>query len=480
MPTTRTVADFGLVTRPPLVALERFLAAGGGAFLNTGCWGLEREVLRINPDGQPALTPHPFAPEEKEISVDFAENQAELVTPVLCDPAAALGRLGVLQRRLQTAMGDDLLWPLSLPGRWDAPERVRAASFQGRPEWEAQRVYRRNLERRHGKARQVISGIHYNFSFTPEFFTGWRASTGSTVSEKALRDDAYFSVMRNFLRTQHVFNALWGVSPPGDDAFWRDLLAHTRADLRVDAECCCDRISSVRLSPLGYALAADVERRIDVTFASLAEYRTKIAEAVQPSTPGPALLAHEREFYSPVRPKPAPADGPASAASSRGERFALLDALQRDGVGYLEFRVFDLDPFEPLGVGLEALQFFHLLILSNLFSPSPLLSADERVLIADRNRWSTLCGSSLRAAPCQPGPAEEDAAAALFETMATIAGHLPLPYADAVANARERWAGRRPRPIDRLRAALGAGSRATLELGLRLARQHRQSLTHAA
>jgi glutamate--cysteine ligase len=315
------------------VIIRQFVEGGGEALLTAGHWGLEREVLRIDAEGQPARTPHPFPPEEKEISVDFAENQAELVTPPLPDPAAALLQLGRLQSRLQMAIGDELLWPLSLPGRWDAPERVQAASFAGRPEWDAQRLYRQNLQRRHGKARQVISGIHYNFSFAAEFFTRWRTVTSSTEPEKSLRDAAYFSVMRNFLRHQHVFNALWGVSPPADEAFWLDLLSHTRADLRESAMRCREHISSVRLSPLGYALAPDVERQIGVTFASLDEYRTKIAEAIQPRSPAPPLLAHEREFYSAVRPKPASAAaaGPANPASTRGDRFALLDALGREG-----------------------------------------------------------------------------------------------------------------------------------------------------
>jgi len=477
MPTTRTTAECAPAAAR-LATFERFVGEGGGALLAAGHWGLEREVLRVEADGQPARTVHPFPPEEKQISVDFAENQAELITQPHRDPESALAELARLHRRLQAAIGEELLWPLSLPGRWDAPERVQAASFAGRPEWEAQRLYRRNLERRHGKARQVISGIHYNFSFTPDFFSCWRAATRSTAPEKSLRDEAYFATMRNFLRHQHVFNALWGASPPGNEAFWQDLLAHTRPDLRDDAARCRERISSVRLSPLGYALAADVEREIGVTFSSLTEYRTRIAAAIQPRTHTPALLAHEREFYSPVRPKPASAIEGGPAASTRGDRFALLEALDREGVGYLEFRVFDLDPFEPLGIGMEALRFFHLSVLADLFLPSPPISAAERARIAGRNRWSTLCGSPLRDSPCAPGPDERQDAAAWFDAMAMIASRLPPPYADALAAARERWAGRRPRPIDRLRAALGSDPESTLELGLHLARQHRETLAH--
>lgn len=465
----------------PLATLHRFLGERGGPLLTTGHWGLEREVLRTTADGQPATTPHPFPNEEKQISVDFAESQAELITQPHPDTASALAELMHLQRRLQQTIGNELLWPLSLPGRWDAPERVRAASFEGRPEWEAQRAYRQKLEQRHGKARQVICGIHTNFSFTPEFIACWRTAMPSPEPEKATRDSIYFSVMRNFVRHQYILNALAGVSPPGDDAFWRDLLRYTRPELQDDAARCRQYISSVRLSPLGYALAPDVERRIGVSFESLAEYRAKISEAIEPRSASVApLLAHEREFYSPVRPKPVSlgAVTHGGPSSLRGERFALLDALDRDGVGYLEFRVFDLDPFEPLGIGPDALRFFHVLLLACLFLPSPLLSIAERERIAMRNRWSTLCGSSLCDETCRPGPEECEPAQAFFEAMTEIAAHLPPSYREAVANRREQWEGRHPRPIDRLRETLAANRESQLERGIALAHQHRAYRAH--
>ena len=45
--------------------------------------GLERESLRITPEGRMAKTPDPFI-DEKYIVKDFCENQTEINTPV-CD-----------------------------------------------------------------------------------------------------------------------------------------------------------------------------------------------------------------------------------------------------------------------------------------------------------------------------------------------------------------------------------------------------------
>ena len=134
--------------------------------------------------------------------------------------------------------------------------------------------------------------------------------------------------------------------------------------------------------------------------------------------------------------------------------------------------------FEPLGIGPDALRFFHVLVLACLFLPSPPISAAERDQISDRNRWSTLCGSSLRETRCRPGPEEDRRATALFDAMTAIAAELPAPYARVVADGRDQWEGSRPRAIDRLREALDASRTSQLELGLTLARQHRETLAH--
>jgi len=118
------------------------------------------------------------------------------------------------------------------------------------------------------------------------------------------------------------------------------------------------------------------------------------------------------------------------------------------------------------------------LLLACLFLPSPLLSIAERERIAARNRWSTLCGSSLCDETCRPGPEECEPAQAFFDAMTGIASHLPESYREAVADRLEQWEGRRPRPIDRLRETLMVNRESQLERGIALAYQHRDYLAH--
>ena len=61
-------------------SIESLFAGRYGGLLLSGLWGFEREALRVDGEGRLAATDHPFPPERGDITVDFAENQIELVT----------------------------------------------------------------------------------------------------------------------------------------------------------------------------------------------------------------------------------------------------------------------------------------------------------------------------------------------------------------------------------------------------------------
>ena len=65
------------------------------ALLLTGSFGLEKESLRITPQGRMAHTPNPF-PGNEHIVWDFCENQTEINTPVLSSAQAAVDSTGGL------------------------------------------------------------------------------------------------------------------------------------------------------------------------------------------------------------------------------------------------------------------------------------------------------------------------------------------------------------------------------------------------
>jgi len=72
------------------------------------------------------------------------------------------------------------------------------------------------------------------------------------------------------------------------------------------------------------------------------------------------LLQIENEFYGTIRPK---------RTIRSGER--PLHALRERGVEYIEVRLMDLDPFEPLGINATTMRFIDLFLLHCLASDSP-------------------------------------------------------------------------------------------------------------
>ena len=99
---------------------------------------------------------------------------------------------------------------------------------------------------------------------------------------------------------------------------------------------------SIRNSNYGYVNAPDVH----ISFSSLEQYVTDIENAV-----GSGQLSSEKEFYSAIRLR--------GAKTSR-------DFLTK-GISYLEFRNFDLNPFEPLAISQETLDTTHLFALALLW-----------------------------------------------------------------------------------------------------------------
>ena len=81
--------------------------------------GLERETLRVNADGTLATTGHPpalgSALTHKWITTDFAEALLEFITPVDGDIEHMLTFMRDVHRYTARQLGDERMWPLSMP-----------------------------------------------------------------------------------------------------------------------------------------------------------------------------------------------------------------------------------------------------------------------------------------------------------------------------------------------------------------------------
>ncbi len=136
------------------------------------CWplrrGIEKESLRVRPDGMLATTPHPArlgsALTHPFVTTDFSESQVELITGVHTSAQACLDELTEIHQIVYRAIGDELLWVASMPCRLPADDAIPLGRYGTSNVGRAKTVYRMGLSHRYGRRMQTISGIHYNFS----------------------------------------------------------------------------------------------------------------------------------------------------------------------------------------------------------------------------------------------------------------------------------------------------------------------------
>ena len=359
--------------------------------------GVEKESLRVAPDGTLATTPHPPALgsplTHPHITTDFSEAQLELITGVYDSAEDVLRELEDVHRFVCANIGTELLWSASMPCRLGAPERIPVARFGSSNAARSKTVYRMGLAHRYGRVMQTISGIHYNFSL-PEALWPVVAKSRGEAAGRAFVTGAYFDLIRNFRRYSWLLIYLFGASPAVCRSFLASVRGGDDAGLReLDAETLfLPHATSLRMGRLGYQ--SDAQSSLHISCNDLAAYSASMRQALTaPYAPyeaigtkvdgayrqlSTALLQIENEFYGTIRPK---------RRTRSGER--PLDALHERGVEYVEVRCQDIDPFLPLGIDAATCRFLDVFLLVCLLRESPpdsrreseTLLANQRVVV---------------------------------------------------------------------------------------------------
>jgi glutamate--cysteine ligase len=320
--------------------------------------GMEKESLRVRPDGALATTPHPArlgsALTHPNVTTDFSEAQLELITGVHDSAAACLAELTAIHQAVYKAIGEELLWCASMPCRLPADDQIPIGRYGTSNIGRAKSIYRMGLSHRYGRRMQTISGIHYNFSL-PD----------------ALTSEAYFALIRNFRRYSWLLLYLFGASPAVCESFVAGR-AHELERLSEDTFY-LPYATSLRMGRLGYQ--SDAQSSLAVSYNNLESYAASLQEAL--TRPYPAyeaigirdgddyrqlatsLLQMENEFYGTIRPK---------RVIHPGER--PLHALRDRGVEYVEVRLMDLDPFHAVGITAGTIRFLDTFLLHCLLLES--------------------------------------------------------------------------------------------------------------
>ena len=359
--------------------------------------GIERESLRMQSNGFLSQKNHPkalgSALTHPHITTDYSEALMEFITTPQSTIAAALDEL----RDIHTVVHQHLeqgerLWPLSMPCMLDDnEENIQLAQYGTSNIGRFKTLYRRGLGVRYGRRMQTISGVHYNLSFPDQLFAELQQQESDQelkqLSAQDYRSHRYFGLIRNFIRLTPLVMYLLGASPSVCRCFLTGREHHLQP--LVKGTLYLPEATALRMGRLGYQNSA--QKELGIHYNDLHDYLDGLQKAVH--TPYPEfsalglddesgepiqindhVLQIENEYYSLVRPKQVPQAGETPS-----------QALKNRGVGYVELRAVDVNPYSSIGIDEIAAGFLESLALYCLLSDSPELFADEQEQI-DRNQ----------------------------------------------------------------------------------------------
>ena len=363
--------------------LEQLKQASTVRYLGEVGHGIEKESLRVDPNGHIALSPHPqglgASLTHPSITTDFSEALLEFITPVSHSPQHSLHYLEDLHSFVYSQLqNDEFLWTSSMPCILANKEVVPLALYGNSNIGRMKTLYREGLSHRYGRPMQTIAGIHYNFSLSDNFWSTYQRQLGSELSLQDFKTEQYFNLIRNFRRYSWLLIYLFGASPAVCKSFLKGHEGHGLEEYD-EFTLYAPHGTSLRMGDLGYTSEANLE--LYISYTSLAEYTRGLDQAIRKPYPpyerftradgrltqlNTSILQIENEFYSTIRPKRI---GPSGSRP--------INVLNEMGVEYIEVRCLDLNPFLPVGIDEEQMCFLNSFLIFCLLEPSPPSDCDE-------------------------------------------------------------------------------------------------------
>lgn len=312
--------------------------------------GIEKESQRVTLEGTLAHTDHPKTLGNRSyhptIQTDFSETQMELITPVANSAHEVVRQLTALHDvALRSMDAQEMLWTLSMPPVLPKDEKkIKIAKLEAFEDV----LYRRYLAKEYGKRKQMVSGVHYNFEFTPIFIQKLFQAQTTFQTIEELRSYIYLKTTRNYLRHRWLITYLLGASPLAEEGYFSENESAPTHPVR-----------SLRNSHYGYTNHPDVQG----DYTSVARYVAQIEALVEQGT-----LSEEKEFYAPVR--------------LRGGK--KVSDLKAHGVHYIEIRNLDLNPFSNVGITESSVRFIQLFLMAMLWMDEPEMALQDSLEVGNR------------------------------------------------------------------------------------------------
>ncbi|MFT7412089.1 MAG: glutamate--cysteine ligase [Paraglaciecola sp.] len=350
--------------------------------------GVERETLRIKPDGGLAQSAHQqalgSALTHEFITTDFSESLLEFITPPEVSVQKTIGQLNDVHKFTVSNIGDERLWPMSMPCFIDNEDTIPIANYGSSNVGKMKTLYREGLKNRYGSMMQAISGVHFNFSLPDEFWQQWLDKTADIKSDKKLDKDAisaaYFALIRNYRRFCWLIPYLYGASPAICGSFIKGKETNLPFKKLGKGTYYLPFATSLRMSDLGYTNSA--QSGLNICYNQLDSYIASLKNAInEPSSVyqkfagkkegeyqqlNANVLQIENELYSPIRPKQ-----PTESLEKPSE------ALDKRGVSYIEVRALDVNPFSAIGIEENQFYFLDVFLMYCVTKPSAMMDAKQ-------------------------------------------------------------------------------------------------------
>jgi len=466
--------------------VNRLAAARPSDLLWGGQKGIEKESLRVQPDGYLSERPHPAglgsALTNRFVTTDFSEALLEFVTPAFSNTWEALRFLCDIHQFSYAVMGDELLWATSMPCRIPDDREIPLAYYGESNVGRMKTIYRNGLGYRYGRTMQTIAGVHFNYSLPATFWPVYMQLEQSRLSEDEFRSDAYLGLVRNLRRFGWLILYLFGASPAVCKSFGEVAASDMQS---LDGETMYEPYgTSLRMSDLGYS--NNTQAQLNISLNNLDEYIDDLVRAM--TTPEARYqeiglkkdgeyrqlsvnqLQIENEYYSPVRPK---------RVAFTGERPTA--ALRRGGIEYVEIRSLDMNVFDPVGINQNVMRFMEAFLIYCLLEESPPFNKRAYEEAAQNHTATAKNGRDPSFELCRDGKTVSlvDWASEILKRVRTVAelidnGEEQDVYVQAVDAQSNLIADPESTPSARILAELNDGNVSFFEFALACASGHKQ------
>lgn len=342
-----------------------------------GSFGIEWESLRALSDGKLSLTPHPevFGDKLKNpvITTDFSESQIEIITPTFDSIDEAFDVFSLLADLVNASLPDnEYLWFQSIPCILPYYDKIPIAKY-GDEGVESEK-YRMELAKKYGVKKQMISGVHFNFSFAEESVEKLYEIIGSDLDFKEFKNEIYLKIARNYLRYCWLIIYLTGCSIGSHGTFSKDCI-HKMDARDAYGSYYSTKGPSFRNASCGYKNLKDLYPG----YASVDEFTRDVQSFIDEGD-----LSEAKELYTQIRLKPKrPMD--------------MLNSLKEDGIEYVEIRTLDINPFYKCGLVRHDMKFLHLfLIYMVIKSESDYVDWQKEAKINEENTAERAYDESMR------------------------------------------------------------------------------------